>query len=115
MNIVSTSPGDNRSVSFLMGTLDMGLMNGYAPQLNETFDLVTTNVTGSYAGNVGMDITGLQLAAGDETDWTFGVVSSGGLTKLQATYIGEPIAVPEPASLALLGLTSLAMLKRRKR
>lgn len=110
INIVSHAPADSRSVSYLMGTLDLDLMNGFVPTVGDTFDLVTTNVTASRDGVVGMGITGLDLAAADQPFWSFEVVVDGNTRILRATNVAP---IPEPAGLALLGLAVPALLRRR--
>ncbi|HOI54884.1 MAG TPA: PEP-CTERM sorting domain-containing protein [Phycisphaerae bacterium] len=82
--------------------IDMGTASGFAPTSGQVFDLVT--ITGSGAFN---DISALSLAAGDVGSWT--LQTSADKKTLQA------VAVPEPATMALLGLGILGIVARKRR
>ncbi len=112
------SPGASGTATLLVGTLDIGLLDGFVPALNQTFDLISTNstYTGTTGGNFtnGYDINNLTLATEDLPFWSFGVITAVGADSetrnvLRLTYI------PEPASAVLLGMVIPAVLARRRR
>ena len=96
IHIVSTGTAS------LAGTLDMGLIDGFTPALDDTFTLMS-------AGTI--NNTGLALASGDTNDWSFTIQGTPGAGQtLVATYI----AVPEPATLSLGVVTAAGLLLRRQ-
>lgn len=67
----------------------------------------------SYLANVKTFEKTVTLAAGKTIDAVGGQMYYGGNTQLAFTVIGQP--VPEPASLAALGVGALSLLRRRRR
>jgi hypothetical protein len=76
-------------------TIDMGTFGGFVPTNGDTFDLITAG--GGFTGT-------FMLAPEDQDAWS---LSIDGMT-LSATFI------PEPGSVALLGLGGLTLLRRRR-
>lgn len=85
------------------GKIDMNL-SGYTPAAYQVFDLISS--LGGAIRPVG-DASVL-LNAGDTTSWSLAVVNVSGVSTLRATYL------PEPTTLALLGLGAAGILIRRR-
>jgi len=117
--INATTPGytgDSRSIIHLAGTLDIDTLAGFAPTVGDTFDLLSTDIayTNGTLGidHLGIDTTGLTLAAADQPYWSFGVVYDGTHNILRVTNTAP---VPEPTSLGLLLMGGAALLGRKRR
>ena len=82
----------------LAGTLDIKLIGGFDPQLGDEFDLFEGSMSGAF---VAFELPGLQAGL----DWD-----------TSSLHIDGVISVtPEPATLSLLALGGLAVLRRRRR
>lgn len=105
-NISPIVCGDNFDLSNVNNAevVDMALSGGYEPDQDQVFDIITSTGTIFVPGG---DASNL-LNAGDVGTWSLAIV--GGSDKLQATYL-----LPEPATMALLGLGGLGLLLRRRR
>lgn len=97
--------GDNADLAG--GTIDM---RGVTPNAGDSFTLLTADV---------IDSTGIALDAGDAADWTLTIItgSESGLGNPNNGDNGSVVVtyIPEPASLVLLGLGGLALIRRRRR
>ena len=104
-NISPIVCGDNFDLSNAgnAGVIDMAL-SGFTPAQDQVFDIITSTGT-IYVPTAGVSAL---LDAGDVGTWSLAIV--GGSDKLQATYL-----LPEPATMALLGLGGLGLLLRRRR
>jgi autotransporter-associated beta strand protein len=80
------------------GALDLGLGNTDSPLYTETYQILSGFSSGS--------VSNLAITNYDTTDY---------LANLSNTGVLSFTAVPEPASLALLGLSAAALLTRRRR
>ena len=101
--------------------------NAYSVTFENTSTTSTTGVLGSATGliadnDVNIDLTGsgISLAAGESGRFVFnfsggglGSNSSGSIDNIALT--GQVAAIPEPSSLALLGLGAISLITRRRR
>jgi hypothetical protein len=88
----------------LNGTLDVTLDNGFTPTLGESFTFLdgsADDMSGDYASVVGQPFSGGQ--------WQVTYDNAAGTVTLTAIT-----AIPEPASLTLLGVAGFMMLRRRR-
>jgi hypothetical protein len=93
-NSTGTSLINVAGVADLDGAVvDLDLMNGYAPAVNATFDLLkASNFGATGAGttqNVGTGM-GYSLASEDASGWSLAVITSGSSKILRATFLGLP-------------------------
>lgn len=102
------TPGENQQ-KVIFGTWHSGTYT-WTPTSGTTGDLSFT-LTGTQNGNVVMSVTGFTF--GDEAGYfAFGDLDSDGVTYDNIEITGT--VVPEPGSLALLGLGGLMMITRRR-
>ena len=108
--------GAASSLTILGGTL---LLDG-TPTPGQTYDLMATasnsngkNIDGTAATFKGFDLTGLTY---DSANWSLAVVDNGlaGADHRNVLQVTSLAAVPEPASLGLLAVGGLALLRQRK-
>ncbi len=92
----------------LHGTYQIKLLNGYVPDGGTHFDVLTATGGITMAG-VSFDFTGASLPS--TMKWETGVVDLGG----GGEALRLSAVVPEPASLGLMGVSSLLLLSRRRR
>jgi hypothetical protein len=85
----------------LSGTIQTDYINGFYPTVGETFDLLIAS------GGITFDSGWAGMP--EEPGFTYALVDDG--TVFEATFTG---VVPEPASLSLVGLCGLGLLRRRK-
>ncbi|MGB2820539.1 MAG: PEP-CTERM sorting domain-containing protein, partial [Phycisphaerae bacterium] len=94
------------STASLDGTLEVVLLGGYLPAYETTFDVVTANSV-LLGPRFVLDESGAPMPAGRYFD-----ASVAGLAGGQALRL---TVLPEPATLALLALGALVVIRRRKR
>ncbi|HOI54385.1 MAG TPA: PEP-CTERM sorting domain-containing protein [Phycisphaerae bacterium] len=110
---VSTIAAQTRSANFVGAVVNMELASGVTPSYGTLFDLIDS--TGSASDGYWVfdpNNLGLTLAAEDVGTWEL-VLKEGDAGVLQAKYLVPD--VPEPATMALLGLGMAGLAIRRRR
>jgi hypothetical protein len=111
--ILGTGVTDESSSSnvVLNGTIQINLIGPFTPANGDTFDIITT----ANISNSSIDISNATITAPNLLSGSFSaavVPGTGNSDILRLTY--NAAAAPEPASLALLSIGALALLRRRK-
>ena len=73
--------------------------------------------TGAGAGSINFSGPGQMIVAGTPLEMIQGWIDDGHITNAQANFVegvGTIVTIPEPATLVLLGIGSIAMMRRKK-